>query len=125
MRLDTFCHSQCIECSASPGAQASGEAIYAADTLKEPGCLHAAFVASTEPLAVLKGVDAGPALALPGVVAYFGAGDIPGTNKSGDAEELFATDKACGSSCCFAHALLFQVLLSSTHNMQRPAVDRE
>ena len=89
---------------ALPGAQASGEAIYAADTLKEAGCLHAAFVASTEPLAALKGVDAGPALALPGVVAYFGALDIPGTNKSGDAEELFATDKACPSPLLCASA---------------------
>lgn len=67
--------------------------MYAADIPKEPGCLHAAFVASTEPLAVVVSVDAGPALALPGVVAYLGAADIPGDNKSGDAEQLFATDK--------------------------------
>ena len=45
---------------------------------------------------MIKDVDARPALALSGVVAYFGADDIPGINKAsnGDAEALFATDKA-------------------------------
>ena len=76
--------------------QASGEALYADDIPQTRDCLYAAFVASTEPLAVIKNVDARPALALSGVVAYFGADDIPGINKAsnGDAEALFATDKA-------------------------------
>ncbi len=75
--------------------QASGEALYASDSALEPGCLHAAFVASTEALASIKGVDPRAALSQPEVVAYIGADDVPGLNKvgSGDAEEIFATTK--------------------------------
>lgn len=77
--------------------QASGEAQYAADSALEAGCLHAAYVASTEALASIKGIDARKALSHPGVVAYISADDVPGKNKigSGDAEEIFATSKVC------------------------------
>ncbi len=75
--------------------QASGEAQYTDDMPEQKNSLFAAFVGSTEALAVIKGVDASAALALPGVVAYIGAEDVPGVNKAatGDAELLFATDK--------------------------------
>ncbi|KAK9918869.1 hypothetical protein WJX75_007680 [Coccomyxa subellipsoidea] len=75
--------------------QASGEALYTNDMPQGKESLFAAFVASTEALAVIKGVDASAALALPGVIAYFCAEDVPGVNKAatGDAELLFATDK--------------------------------
>ncbi|BDA48926.1 probable indole-3-acetaldehyde oxidase [Coccomyxa sp. Obi] len=75
--------------------QASGEALYTDDMPEQKNSLFAAFVGSTEALAVIKGVDASAALALPGVVAYIGADDVPGVNKAatGDAELLFATDK--------------------------------
>jgi hypothetical protein len=94
MGLSGLCDAE-VEGACFVVMQASGEALYADDIAADRDCLHAAFVASTEALAVIKSVDASAALALPGVVAYFGAADIPGTNKAstGEAEQLFATDK--------------------------------
>jgi xanthine dehydrogenase large subunit len=47
------------------------------DTPLPRGCLHAALIRSTIPKGTLKGVDATAALAIPGVVGYFDARDIP------------------------------------------------
>ena len=54
--------------------------------------LYAAFVGSTEPLAVIKDIDASEALKIEGVVAFLDAKDVPGENKS-DVEEVFASKK--------------------------------
>ena len=75
-----------------PMLQASGEALYSYDMPEERGGLYAAFVGSTEALAVLKGIDASEALKVPGVVAVLDAKDVPGENKS-DVEEVFASKK--------------------------------
>ena len=51
---------------------------------------------STHPHAKLLSVDASAALLRPGVVAYFGANDIPGGNDIGAVvhdEEVFASDE--------------------------------
>ena len=79
--------------------QASGEAMYTYDMPEERGGLYAAFVGSTEALAVIKGIDAAEALSMPGVVAVLDARDVPGENKS-DVEEVFASKKVRLSMCC-------------------------
>ncbi|CUG86634.1 xanthine dehydrogenase, putative [Bodo saltans] len=70
------------------------------DTLLPRGCLHAAFIRSTIPKGTLKGVDATAALAIPGVVGYFDARDIPvrpvhfgGGGASSSAANFFASRK--------------------------------
>ena len=72
--------------------QASGEAMYTYDMPEEREGLYAAFVGSTEALAVIKGIDASEALSMPGVVAVLDARNVPGENKS-DVEEVFASKK--------------------------------
>ena len=72
--------------------QASGEALFSYDMPEEREGLYAAFVASTEALAVIKGIDASEALKVEGVVAFLDAKDVPGENKS-DVEEVFASKK--------------------------------
>ncbi|MDP3046687.1 MAG: xanthine dehydrogenase family protein molybdopterin-binding subunit, partial [Chloroflexota bacterium] len=59
-----------------------GAAIYVAD-IHRPGMLHGKAVRSPHPHALIKGIDASAALALPGVVAVFTAADVPGTNITG------------------------------------------
>lgn len=74
--------------------QVSGEAQYTDDVALPPNTLHAAFVTSIKPHAKLLGVDASAALAMPGVVGFFGADDVPGDNMIGPImhdEEVFAT----------------------------------
>lgn len=74
--------------------QVSGQAQYTDDLPLPPTALHAAFVTSSRPHARLVSVDAAAALAMPGVVGYFGAKDVPGDNHIGPImhdEEVFAT----------------------------------
>lgn len=58
----------------------TGEALYVDDLPEPRGCLHAHLVVSPWAHARLTRIDAGPALALPGVHAVVTAADIPGTN---------------------------------------------
>ncbi|XP_063609254.1 uncharacterized protein LOC134783340 [Penaeus indicus] len=60
--------------------QISGEAVYLDDIPTLPGELHGAFVQTKYAKAKLKSTDASQALAVPGVVAYVAARDIPGSN---------------------------------------------
>ena len=62
----------------SARAQVSGAATYIDDIPEVRGTLHAAPVCSPVAHGTLKGIDASAALALPGVHAFIGAGDIPG-----------------------------------------------
>ncbi|XP_023178817.2 probable aldehyde oxidase gad-3 [Drosophila hydei] len=81
--------------------QCSGEATYANDLPTQHNQLWAAFVTAKRVGAVVSKVDTTAALALPGVVAYLDAKDIPGPNslrpKAKDdfffpqEEQLFAT----------------------------------
>lgn len=74
--------------------QVTGEATYTDDILDPARGLHAALVMSTKAHAEILSVDPAKALAAPGVVAYYGASDIPGQNQIGPAirdEELFAS----------------------------------
>ena len=63
----------------------TGEATYAADVPCPAGTLHAAFITSARAAAPLLGLDGGPALALPGVVAVVTAADVQGVNAIGPA----------------------------------------
>ena len=73
--------------------------MYTYDMPEEREGLYAAFVGSTEALAVIRGVDASEALSMPGVVAVLDACDVPGENKS-DVEEVFASKKVRWAGVC-------------------------
>lgn len=62
----------------SARAQVAGAATYIDDIPEVRGTLHAAPVCSPVAHGILKGIDPGAALAVPGVRAFVGAGDIPG-----------------------------------------------
>jgi len=75
--------------------QVSGEAGYTDDIKLSSDALVAVLVTSSKPHARLTRVDASKALEVPGVVAYFGAKDVPGSNFIGPVvqdEEVFATE---------------------------------
>ncbi|XP_065336761.1 uncharacterized protein LOC135937537 [Cloeon dipterum] len=61
-------------------AQTAGEAEYINDLPERPGELHGAFVLTTQATGTITSIDDSAALATPGVVAFFKAADIPGTN---------------------------------------------
>ncbi len=61
----------------------TGAAIYLDDMAETAGALHAALVKSPHAKARIRGFDASAALALPGVVAFVTAADIPGQNEVG------------------------------------------
>lgn len=60
--------------------QCSGEVVYQNDVHQRDDDLWCAFVLATEINASIMRIDASAALALPGVVAFFSAKDIPGQN---------------------------------------------
>ncbi|KFB50602.1 AGAP005638-PA-like protein [Anopheles sinensis] len=60
--------------------QTAGESVYVNDLPSRPDELHAAFVLATVVRQSILAIDASRALALPGVVAFYDAGDIPGEN---------------------------------------------
>eukprot|EP01050_Picozoa_sp_SAG11_P028518 SAG11_NODE_7651_length_1115_cov_1.044291_1_plen_189_part_00 len=72
--------------------QASGEVVYHDDE-GNGACLYAAFVPATQANAKITSIDAEAALAMPGVLAFVGADEIPGANTVAFAapgqEELF------------------------------------
>ena len=79
----------------SAAKQIAGEASYIDDMAELPGTLHAALVISPVAHGKLKGIDPVKALAMPGVVAFVAAADIPGHNEVGPIlpnEPLFAED---------------------------------
>ncbi|MEW5306011.1 MAG: hypothetical protein WDW36_008516 [Sanguina aurantia] len=79
----------------SADLQVSGEAQYVDDLKLSADALSAVLVTSTRPHARLLSVDATAALALPGVVGYYCAKDVPGSNIIGPViadEEVFATE---------------------------------
>ncbi|KAH8292276.1 hypothetical protein KR054_008034, partial [Drosophila jambulina] len=60
--------------------QCSGEATYMNDVLTTSNTVHCAFVGATKVGATIDQIDASEALKQPGVVAFYSAKDIPGTN---------------------------------------------
>jgi selenium-dependent xanthine dehydrogenase len=53
------------------------------DDMKFPGMLHGAVLLSPHPRALVKRIDTGPALAIPGVAAVVTAADVPGERYQG------------------------------------------
>jgi selenium-dependent xanthine dehydrogenase len=53
------------------------------DDMKFPGMLHGAVLLSPHPRALVKRIDTGPALAIPGVAAVVTADDVPGERYQG------------------------------------------
>lgn len=85
-------------------SQVSGEAIYTDDIPTPPRGLYAALVLSARAHAELISVDAAPALASRGVVAFIGANDVPGANQVGPVfhdEELFASKYVLKCFFCY------------------------
>uniref|UniRef100_T1PJV0 Molybdopterin-binding domain of aldehyde dehydrogenase n=1 Tax=Musca domestica TaxID=7370 RepID=T1PJV0_MUSDO len=60
--------------------QCSGEATYMNDTLTPHNAVHCAFVTATKVGSTIEQIDASEAIRVPGVVAFYSAKDIPGTN---------------------------------------------
>ena len=76
--------------------QVTGEAIYVDDIPTPASCLHGALVLTTEAHARIVQVDAAPAEAVEGFVAFYTASDVTGINEMGAIaidEECFATVK--------------------------------
>ncbi|KAH8326448.1 hypothetical protein KR067_007791 [Drosophila pandora] len=77
--------------------QCSGEATYMNDVLKASNSVYCAFVGATKVGATIDQIDASEALQQPGVVAFYSAKDIPGTNTFCEpsfgyqAEEIFCS----------------------------------
>ncbi|KAM7359329.1 uncharacterized protein ACRADG_006685 [Cochliomyia hominivorax] len=78
--------------------QCSGEATYTNDILTVDNAVHCAFVNATKVGASIEQIDASEALKMPGVIAFYTAKDIPGSNTTVDPafgyeiEELFTAD---------------------------------
>ncbi|CAD7078516.1 unnamed protein product [Hermetia illucens] len=80
--------------------QCSGEAHFANDAPHLPDEVWAAFVPATRVLSTVASIDASEALAMEGVIAFYSAKDIPGTNsfvviglfQIFENEELFCAD---------------------------------
>lgn len=74
--------------------QSTGQAVYVDDMRPVEGELHMALVASTRSHAKIVSIDPSQALALPGVVDFVSAKDVPGTNSLGlKMDTVFAVDK--------------------------------
>ncbi|CAD6991713.1 unnamed protein product [Ceratitis capitata] len=77
--------------------QCSGEATYMDDTLTTSDTVHCAFANATRVGANIEQIDASEALAISGVIAFYTAKDIPGTNNFCDQafeyepEEIFCS----------------------------------
>ncbi|XP_023932386.1 xanthine dehydrogenase/oxidase-like [Lingula anatina] len=93
---------------------ATGEAQYCDDMPLVDGELHLALVTSTRAHAKILSIDTSEALALPGVEAFFGHKDVPGSNirivlSSG--EEIFASEEVT----CYGQVIGAIVADTKTH----------
>ncbi|EFJ41839.1 hypothetical protein VOLCADRAFT_98105 [Volvox carteri f. nagariensis] len=111
--------------------QASGTALYTEDVPVHRGALYGAFVLSARACGRLAGIDASPAVSLPGVVRFLGASDLAGVGPggalnacekppvgAGAAEKTFLE---VGGKCEFAGQLVGVVLADSHVAAQRGA----
>ncbi|XP_063385400.1 uncharacterized protein LOC134671467 [Cydia fagiglandana] len=69
--------------------QCAGEAPYSEDLPNLPHEVFGAFVLATVPIGDLDGIDPSEALRHPGVVAFYSAKDIPGTNAFTPGDNVF------------------------------------
>uniref|UniRef100_A0A671RBF5 Xanthine dehydrogenase/oxidase-like n=1 Tax=Sinocyclocheilus anshuiensis TaxID=1608454 RepID=A0A671RBF5_9TELE len=100
---------------------ATGEAIYCDDIPYYENELHLALVTSIKAHALIKSIDTSDALAVPGVVAFISAKDIPGSNLTGPVvydETVFADDKVT----CVGH-IVGAIVADTQAHAQRAAKD--
>uniref|UniRef100_A0A673LJS9 Xanthine dehydrogenase/oxidase-like n=1 Tax=Sinocyclocheilus rhinocerous TaxID=307959 RepID=A0A673LJS9_9TELE len=100
---------------------ATGEAIYCDDIPCYENELHLALVTSIKAQALIKSIDTSDAMAVPGVVAFISAKDIPGSNLTGPVvydETVFADDKVT----CVGH-IVGAIVADTQAHAQRAAKD--
>ncbi|TSO67446.1 Xanthine dehydrogenase/oxidase [Bagarius yarrelli] len=84
--------------------QATGEAVYCDDIPHFENELYLALVTSTKAHAIIKSIDTDEAMALPGVVTFVSASDVPGQNNTGPVfhdDTVFANEKVT----CVGHII--------------------
>ncbi|XP_062863680.1 xanthine dehydrogenase/oxidase isoform X2 [Trichomycterus rosablanca] len=99
--------------------QATGEAMYCDDIPHYKNELHLALVTSTKAHAYIKSIDIADAMAVPGVVTFVSATDIPGSNETGPVlydETVFAEKKVT----CVGH-IVGAVVADTQAHAQRAA----
>uniref|UniRef100_A0A4W4HLA5 Xanthine dehydrogenase/oxidase n=1 Tax=Electrophorus electricus TaxID=8005 RepID=A0A4W4HLA5_ELEEL len=99
--------------------QATGEAVYCDDIPCYKNELYLALVTSTKPHAYIKSIDTTDAMAVPGVVTFVCAKDIPGSNKTGPVvydETVLADEKVT----CVGH-IVGAIVADTPAHAQRAA----
>ncbi|XP_049319724.1 xanthine dehydrogenase/oxidase isoform X5 [Astyanax mexicanus] len=99
--------------------QATGEAVYCDDIPHYENELYLALVTSTKAHAHIISIETAEAMAVPGVVAFISAKDIPGSNKTGPVvsdETVFADNKVT----CVGH-IIGAVVADTKAHAQRAA----
>ncbi|XP_066529339.1 xanthine dehydrogenase/oxidase isoform X2 [Hoplias malabaricus] len=99
--------------------QATGEAVYCDDIPCYENELYLALVTSTKAHAVIKYIETAEAMAVPGVITFVSAKDIPGSNRTGPAvydETVFADDKVT----CVGH-IVGAIVANTQAHAQRAA----
>lgn len=69
-----------------------GEAIYVDDIPSPKGCLHGAFIYSTKPMALIKGIGFKSSLATSKITSVISARDIPNGGKNVGSAFFFGED---------------------------------
>ncbi|KAG5676994.1 hypothetical protein PVAND_006785 [Polypedilum vanderplanki] len=105
--------------------QCTGEAKYINDHPPLPNELHAAFVTAKNVHGEILNIDASKALKMPGVVAFFSAKDIPGTNTFMPPNYLFVSEPEeifCSSKVLFYNQPV-GVIVAKTFELANKAAD--
>ncbi|XP_061182872.1 xanthine dehydrogenase-like [Saccostrea echinata] len=102
--------------------QASGRAVYINDIAGQPGECFAAFVLSTEASAKIQNIDPSEALAMPGVLKFIAAKDIPGINNV--SPPPFPTEEVLVSDRVEYYSQPIGILVAESQNAVDSAVDK-
>lgn len=102
--------------------QCSGEATYMNDVLTTSNAVHCAFVGATKVGATIDQIDASEALKQPGVIAFYSAKDIPGTNTFSDPSFGFQVEEIfCSGLVRFCEQPIGVIVALSTDQAQKAA----
>ncbi|MFN3891720.1 MAG: xanthine dehydrogenase molybdopterin binding subunit [Beijerinckiaceae bacterium] len=104
----------------SARAHVTGAATYLDDMAEPADCLHAALVKSPHAKARIAGADASAALALPGVVAFVTAADIPGENEVGP---IFHGEPALAREIADYAGCPVGAVIAESHDIAKRAAD--
>ncbi|CAD6992152.1 unnamed protein product [Ceratitis capitata] len=97
--------------------QCSGEATYMNDVITTSNSIFCAFVNATKVGANIEQVDASDILQMPGVVAFYTAKDIPGTNLSCDPSFGYDVEEIFCSGVVKYYGQPLGVLVALTHDI--------